>query len=172
MPTTSNRHETILALTAAAVTRIQTYCTGFKAVLRRQTTDRKGLIDLIVQTELLPAAVVLLGPIDYDGGLHPGMRKRDLELGILAIAEYDAAEDAAGLELWALLDSLDVAFMPLASRGENEGQPIALVGNQSGSGRGVIVYPAGSIPVDAGPDRAAALFTLTCVDPVMSRTTA
>jgi len=169
MPTTTNRHETILALTAALVTRVQTLCTGFASVTRRQTTDRKGLIDLIVQTELLPACVVLLGPVSYDSGLHPGMRKRELEVGLLVIVEYDAREDAGAPALWALLDSLDTAFMPLASRGDNEGAPIAVSGTQSGSGRGVIVYPSGAMPVDAGPDRAASLFTLTCVDPVLAR---
>jgi len=167
---TSNRHETIVRIAEALRARVDTLCTAFASVTARQTTDRKVLVDLIVASQDLPAAVVLLGPFDYEDGIHPGERLRTLNPGVLVTTEYDADPDAGGGELWALLDALDLCFMPLAARGDNPGKPIAVLGDQSGASRGIWVVPAGWNPIDAGDDRAAGVYNLMCWDPVMTRT--
>jgi len=166
----TDRHINIVDLAEAIQDRVSTYCTTFAAVTRRGLTDRKAIVETALVTDRLPAAIVLIGPMDYDvESWAPGQRLRTINPGILVITEYDADPDAGSHEIWALIDELDAAFMPRTARGENEGQPIALLGDQGGTNRGVWTAPAGWVPVDAGPDRAAGVFNLICWDPVAAR---
>ena len=170
MATTSNRHVNIADLVPAVQARVTTLCTSVASVSRSQTTTYKNLVDLVLSVELLPAAVVVLGPIDYDDALGaPAQRHRTPNLGVLLVGEYDADPDAGGMELWALLDEVDRAFMPSAARGDDERAPVVVLGDQTGSGRGVMLLPAGWTPVEAGEPRCAGVYNLLAIDDVRER---
>lgn len=166
----AKRHINITDLTEAIRARVETLCPSIAETDRSQATSPKAIAEMAVNLIRLPAAIVLLGPISTDDRIGaPGQRVRNPNLGILLVSEYDADFDGGAVELWGLLDEVDAAFMPSSVRGDDERFPIAVLGDQSGSDRGVMLIPAGWVPLNVGEARSAGVYNLLAVDDVRER---
>lgn len=167
------RNEHITDLMAAIEARLASLCPLLAAVSRSQATSMDQLATLTTRLQLLPAAVVVLGAVDTEDELSTqASRYRVIHLGVLVVGDYDASEDAGTASFWAALDQIHDAFIPTALRGESEGLPVAVCGDQQGANRGTLLIPQGYEPIEAGKSRCAGVYRLQCLDTVAERVTA
>jgi hypothetical protein len=164
------RNEHIVDLVAAIEARLKSLCPLLGAVSRSQATSYEQLAELSTRLQLLPAAVVVLGPVDGDDEVSTqASRYRTVHLGILVVGEYDASEDAGTAAFWAALDQVHDAFIPTVTRGESAGLPVAVCGDQAGTNRGTLLIPSGYEPVAGADGRCAGVYRLLCLDTVAER---
>ncbi len=150
----------------AIETRIQTLCPLVRETGVSQATAYEDLAALATRRYTLPAAIVVLGPIDYDEDT-PALPKRDINPGILIIGEYDAGNRAGAIEFWKVIDQLADAFVPSTARSEDTAFPVAVLGEQDPwAERGVWLVPAGYRPLVKLKSRCAGVFSLIAIDPV------
>jgi hypothetical protein len=71
-------------------------------------TSHEQLYKFIPTLSRLPAAVVCLGPGDYD----PTVSVRDVSPGILLVAPFEATAEKKAVAIWTLLDSAADLFIP------------------------------------------------------------
>ncbi|MBT4815301.1 MAG: hypothetical protein HON70_06360 [Lentisphaerae bacterium] len=166
----AKRHINLTDLTEAIRARVETLCPTIAETAVCQATSHKAIVERAVNQTLLPAGIVLLGPIATDDRIGaPGQRVRNPNLGVLLISEYDADFDGGAVELFALIDEVDAAFMPSADRGDDDRLPVAVLGDQNGADRGVMLIPAGWVPLNVGDGRSAGVYNLLAVDDVRER---
>lgn len=166
----ANRHVNLTDLTEAIRARVDELCPSILDTGRCQATSHKAIVERALHQKLLPAAIVLLGPIATDDRIGaPGQRVRNPNLGILLISEYDADFDGGAVELFGLIDEVDAAFMPSPGRGDDGRYPVAVLGEQHGASRGVMLIPAGWVPLNVGESRSAGVYNLLAVDDVRER---
>jgi len=165
------RNEHITDLVTAVEARLASLCPLLAAVSRSQATSYEQMAALTTRQQLLPAAVVVIGPMETEGDdPMQSIDYRQLHLGILVVGEYEASEDAGTAAFWAALDQVHDCFTPSVDRGENERLPVAVCGDQSGAARGTLVVPAGFEPVEGGKGRCAGVYRLQCIDTLAVRT--
>ena len=165
------RNEHITDLVAAVEARLTSLCPLLAAVSRSQATSYEQMAALTTKLQLLPAGVVMLGPMETEDdadGLAVGVRR--VHLGVLVVGDYDAGEDAGTADFWAVLDQVHDCFTPTAERGECTVHPVAVCGEQQGENRGTLLVPEGLEPVEAGKGRCAGVYRLLCLDTVAERT--
>lgn len=168
----SLRHEHITDLVAAIEARLTALCPSLAAVSRSQATSLKDIAELVPRCHRLPAAVVLLGPVESDQAQSSrGARPRLVDVGVLLVAEYSALEDEGTAAHWAILDEVNDAFLPQTGRGEKVGLPVAVLGEQDGANRGTLLVPSGYRPLPGLQGRCAGVYNLLAVDVVQERTT-
>jgi hypothetical protein len=159
------RNEHITDLVAAIEARLASLCPLLAAVARSQATSYEQLAGLTTRLQLLPAGVVVLGPVEGESDISTqASRYRTIHLGVLVVGDYDASEDAGTASFWAALDQVHDAFIPTVDRAENEGLPVAVCGDQQGASRGTLLIPAGYEPVEAGKGRCAGVYRLLGLD--------
>lgn len=167
------RHEHIADLVDAIEARLLALCTSLASVESSQATSYKDLARLIPQLQKLPAAVVVLGPVDGDQEWSAqGQRPRMVNLGVMVVSEYDAGFDEGAPDHWALLDEIHDAFSPTTDRDEAEGLPIAVLGDQDGADYGTLLIPGGYRPLTEVQGRAAGVYNLLALDRTQARTAA
>ena len=153
-------HCPILSIAKALQTRLRDYCPLLQAVGISAVTDHKAIAQLIAWLQVLPSAIIIMGPwsIERNGPGSPALPTRTDNIGILVATGYSADLDAGAIDLWPVLDSVTNACLPAASRSEDTRLPINLLGTQ---GRGVNIYPSGWSPLQgSGDDRAAGILNL------------
>ena len=164
------RNEHIVDLIAAIEARLSSLCPTLAFVGRSQATSYKDLARLIPQLNLLPAAVVVLGPIDSDQERSSqGSRPRVIDIGIMLVGEYSAAQDEGAPTYWAVVDAVHDVFTPAVERSEKAGLPVAVLGTQDGPTRGTLLIPAGYRPLSEVPGRCAGVYNLLALDTIASR---
>lgn len=163
----SLRHEHIVDLVDAIEARLASLCPSLKSIDSSQATAYKDLARLVPQIQKLPAAIVVLGPIEGDEERSArGSRPRMVNLGILLVSEYDADLDEGAPAHWAVLDEVNEAFLPQAALSEKTGLPVAVLGDQDGSSRGTLLIPAGYRPMVEIVGRCAGVYNLLALDTV------
>jgi len=71
-------------------------------------TSHEQVCKLIPTLARMPAAVVCIGPGEYD----PSASVRDISPGILLVAPFEATAGKAAIAIWTLLESAAALFVP------------------------------------------------------------
>jgi len=167
------RHVNLVDLAEALETRLSDHCDLLAATGQAQATNYAQILKIATSARQLPCGIVVFGGAKTDDDIRmPAMRNRYLNFGLLLVSAFDAQFDAGGIDLWAVIDQIDAAFMPDTAKGESTAYPVAVLGDQAPSADtpGTWLIPSGTEPVNAGDHRSAVVYNLIAVDVVRDRT--
>lgn len=160
----TERHATIHEIAQAIRDRVAD-ANLFAEIAYSQSTRYAELAEAAVHELQLPCAVIILGPMEYEGGLQPpGQRTRDVNPALLVVCRYSADFDRGVDErggLWHIVNQLDHLWMPDDARGENIGRPVTIDSNY--------YVPGGWSPVNTAEGYAGGVYNLVVTDVVASR---
>jgi hypothetical protein len=169
---TTRRHANLDDIAQGIEARLDAYCPLLKSTITVQDPQPLHIAQSIINTELLPAAAVLIGDWDVNSARRqPALPMRELNVGILIIGDASLLPETRATTFWAIVDQVHRAFLPASLRDEDEGHPVVVLGDQTGDDRGVMLAPTGFTPLDTKkiPNRAAAILSLTLYDDVRDR---